>query len=366
VLSWYGRVSGLSYDFTTPGGCNSLQCTLAVPPGWRDRAISTGRVCEAIRGGTIIWAGVLDEPSLTSDGWQVTARGAALFGDDYLAIYSTAWGTGVFNDAVDQAIARGLFWNRITDIGAVANIWTGQQSDSGAMSVTDLLNLGCHKGGLTWQLRTGAFGNNLTVFAVPTTANRILVAGDPVGRAVGDGPTTLYARYQATADNAATNAPATYALTSVSQAGVEAAIGRREDLMDISSAGVYTAGQAQAVATRALARYSRVGFAEPFNVQPGELLNTGGQPVDLGTFWADGITSMVCELWLADYPYGGEVAGGPVTFLVGSYAYNPDGTATITPFQSQRRDWSAVMGVAVDTAPDRTKPAARVTTHPMI
>jgi hypothetical protein len=356
LLSQLGYVTGLGYNFTTPGGCNQLQATLALPGGRPFNALNAGRLVWAMRGGTIAWAGINDEPTQGDDGWQMTAHGAGGFGDDYLAIFSVAWGTAVFNDAVDQAIGRGMAWIRNTDIGAVAGLWTGQAVDSGGQTITDLLTLGTHKGGLTWEVRTVPRGNILTVFAIPTTANRILIVGDPLGRSVGDAPTTLYERYQASADSG--NTPAAFALTSVTSQ-LEGVITRREDLMDISSAGTYTAGQAQAVGNRALARYQRIAFADAVTVQPGELLNLGGQPVDLGLFWQDGITSMVCELWLANYPYGGELAGGPTNILVGQYDYNPDGTATITPFDSQRHDWSSVMGAAVDSAPVRTKPTSK-------
>jgi len=354
LLSQEGSVTGLSYSFSTPGGCNQMQCTLAVSAGWRGNALNPGRLVQAWRGGAVAWAGILDEPVPGQDGWQVTAHGAGAFGDDYLALWTGSWGTGVFDNAVNAAIGRGLPWVN-PGIGAPSGIWTGQTVDSGAQTITDLLNLGCHKGGLTWMVRTGpGDANTLSVFALPTASNRYLITGDPAGRSIGDGPTTLYVRYQATWDTGKT--AATFATTSVTNSAQEAAFGRREDIMDISSAGVYTAGNAQAVASQALKRYQRVAFADPFTVQPGDLLALGGEPVDLGLFFADGFTAMVCELWLADYPYGGEVAGGPVVFLVGEYVFNADGTATITPFNSERHDWSSVMGAAVDATPVRVKP----------
>jgi hypothetical protein len=356
-LGHEGSVDGLSYSFTLPGGCDQLTCTLQVPPTWRSDALNPGRIVRAIRGGAIAWAGRLDEPQPGADGWAVTAHGAGAYGDDYLANYSTAWGSGVFNTCVDNAIGRGLDWIRGTDIGAVSGLWTGQKVDSSTQTVGDLLNLGTHKGGLTWTVRTVARGNVLSVFALPTTANRILICGDPVGRSITEAPTTIYIRYQTAWDT--NKDPATYATTSVTSSGRENAHGRTEDYMDLSSAGVMTSGAAQTVATNALKRYQRASFTDGFTVQPGQLLSQGGQPADLGIFWQDGIQAMVCELWLADYAYGGEVSGGPVNVLIGSYVFNPDGTATITPFESARHDWSSVMGAAIDATPTRVKPHHR-------
>lgn len=353
-LGHYGYVTDLTYSFALPGGCDQLSCTLAVPTSWRSDALNPGRVVKAVRGSAVAWAGILDEPTPGDTGWELAAHGAAAAGDDYLAIWSGTWGTGVFNTCIDNAISRGLDWVRNQDIGAVTDIWVGQKVDSGTQTITDLLNLGTHKGGLTWCVRTIARGNVVSVISLPTVANRILISGDPVGRSISEAPTTLYVRYQTSWDT--NTAAATYATTSVTSSTREAAHGRSEDRMDISSAGVYSSGAAQTAATNALKKFTRAQYSTPFTVQPGQLLNTGGQPVDLGLFWADGFTAMCCELWLADYSYGGEVTGGPVNLLVGGYTYNADGTATITPFESARHDWSSVMGAAVDATPVRVKP----------
>src|SRR5262245_1338348 len=304
-LGHYGYVTDLGYSFALPGGCDQMSCTLATPASWRNEVLNPGRLVRVTRGGTTAWAGILDEPQPGDSGWQVTAHGAGGYGDDYLAIWTGSWGTGVFNNAIDAAISRGLDWTRAQDIGATANIWTGQQVDSGGQTITDLLNLGAHKGGLTWAVQTTARGNIVSVFALPTAANRILSTANPEGRSIADAPTTVYVRYQATWDT--NTVPATYATTSVTSSAREAAQGRSEDLMDISSAGVYPAGAAQAVATSAMKRFTRAAFADPFHIQPGQLLTLGGQACDLGLFWADGITAMVCKLILADYAYGGEV-----------------------------------------------------------
>jgi hypothetical protein len=203
-------------------------------------------------------------------------------------------------------------------------------------------------------VKTTARGNVVTVFALPTVPNRILASGSPEGRSIADAPTTLYVRYQNTWDT--NKKPATYATTSVTASSREAAHGRSEDFMDLSSAGVMSAGTAQGIATAAMKRFTRAAFADPFTIQPGQLLTQGGQPCDLGLFWADGITAMVCQLFLADYALGGEVNFGPLNVLIGSYVYNADGTATLTPFESARHDWSSVMGAAVDATPVRVKP----------
>lgn len=319
------------------------------PPRWRTDALDPGRIVEAYRGGAMVWSGILDEPAPQADGWQITAHGTGVAGNDYRAVWSGTWGTGTPDQAVNNAIAAGLAW-RNPGIGSPAGMWMGQQVDSGAQTVTDLLNLVCNKGGLTWGVTTAAFGNTLTVFPLPAAANRLLIAGGPVPRTVATGASTLRIRYQATPDT--NKHPATYALTSVTDTVREAAQGRTEDYLDISSAGVYTAGQAQAVGAQVLKRFTRAAFTDAFTVRPGALLNMGGAPVDPGAFYVDGIGAMVIRVLLADLGYAGDIARGPVTALVGEYEWDDHAcVAAITPFESLRHRWGDLLSVAAESAP---------------
>ena len=90
-----------------------------------------------------------------------------------------------------------------------------------------------------------------------------------------------------------------------------------ETYADLSSAAVLTANQAKPVGNLVLQRYQRASFAGPFTVGPGQLLTTGGAPVDLGCGMP--YAPMVCRVMLTDYAYGGETTPAPVTFLVGGY-----------------------------------------------
>jgi hypothetical protein len=355
-LSHLGHIGPATYSYTTPGGCDQLSATYYKPPRERSEALNPGRKVAVYRGGSVVWSGVLDEPSPADSGWTVTAHGAGTLGADYRAIYTVAWGTGVFDDAVNAAITRGMDWKN-PGIGAPAGIWTGQQFDSGSQTITDLLNLGCTKGGLTWQVTTGPGGNKLSVFALPSAANRILIATSPVAQSIASGPDALYLRYQSSADGAAA---ATYALTSVVQQNVIDAQGRREEFTDLSSASTMSAGTAQGVGSQVLKRFTRAGFAGPFTFQYGQLLNMGGVPVDPGAFYQDGAAHMICRALLSDFAFSGEVTRGSVQFLVGSYQWD-DGAmvAQITPFESIRSDFSSLMQAAVDSIPVRARATTR-------
>lgn len=332
---WFGaagHVTGLTYSFACPGGCDKASWTLEVPALYRNTMMNPGGNVSIHRGGHVVWNGKLDEPVPTASGWTMTAIGTGNLGTDYLALYSGTWPTGLPDSAVNAAITRGLPWAN-PGIGTPTGIWLGQEIDSGAQTITDLLNLVCTRGGLTWYVNSqpgGLPGNDLSVFTLPTTVNRRLVASTPVPRTLGGDINTIYLRYEVTADNATSGAAATYATTSVANAASVAAHGVIEVYIDLSDVGVQTATAAQAVGNHVLAIYQRASFAGPFTVSPGQLLTTGGQPVDLGTG-----QGTVCQLVLVDYGYGGEVSPGPVSFIVGAYAYDDQAqTAQITPYQS--------------------------------
>lgn len=148
------------------------------------------------------------------------------------------------------------------------------------------------------------------------------------------------------ADNSTATPPvaATYSTVTAVNSQSVAAHGPLEVFLDISDAGTLTSTAAQSVGLGVLAAYQRASFAGPFTVSYGQLLNTGGTPVDIGADQANN----VCRLILTDFGYGGEIAPNiPITFLIGQYEYNDfTQTATITPFASPDLSLSGMLSAA--------------------
>ncbi len=351
-LGSVGHVQALKYSWTIPGGASQLSCTLMVSASTRTQAIDPGRIVQVYRGGALIWEGIMTEPVPTASGWTLSANGAGTYGTNYLAIYTSTWPTSEPDQAVNAAIARGLRWQN-PGIGTPSGIWLGQAVDSGAQTITDLLNLCCTNGGLTWTVTTGSFGNVLSMFALPVApVTRLLLVRQPAPRTLGGDINVIYLRYQTAADNATTGAAAAFATTSATVPASIALHGQREAFMDLSNAGTLSAGAAQAVGTAVLQRYQRASFAGPFAAGAGDLMTTGGQPADLGINHA----GQVAQLILTDYGYGGEIVLGPVTFLIGTYEYDDDAlTGTITPFQYLNTSLTGLLAAAAAALP---QPAA--------
>jgi hypothetical protein len=334
-LGTLGQVTALAYGYVCPGGCDQMSLTLMVPAAYRTQLLSPGWQVRITRGGHQVWDGKLDEPAPSASGWTITAVGTGNRGADFTAIYSDTWPAGQPDESVNQAISRGLPWVN-PGIGTPAGMWLGQEIDPGAQTITALLNLVCTRGGLTWYVNSqpgGLYsGDDLTVFPLPTVPNRLLVCTTPVARTLGGDVNTIVIRYQNAADNAATGAAATFAVTTVQNAQDVAAHQVTETYIDLSAAGTMTQAAAQAVGSAVLQVYQRASFAGPFTASYGQLLNLGGTPIDPGT---DQAGTMV-RLILTDFGYGGEVTPQfPVTFVVGAYVWDDFAqVATITPYQS--------------------------------
>lgn len=351
-LGQVGHVTALKYSWSLPGGPDQLSCTLKAEASLRTDALNPGRIVRVIRGADVIWEGILSEPAPTAQGWTVSAVGAGGYGTNYRAIYTSTWPASEPDQAVNNAISRGMRWTN-PGIGSPSGIWLGQAPDSGSQTVTDLLNSACTYGGLTWSVTSGTYGNTLSVFALPATVNRLLLVRQPAPRTLGGDFNVIWLRYQASADDpTGSGNAATFAVTSVTASASVTAHGQREAYLDLSNAGTMTATAAQAVGNAVLQRYQRANFAGPFAAGPGDLMTTGGQAADLGVNHA----GTVAQLVLTDYGYGGEVVLGPVTFLVGAYEYDDDTlTGTVTPFQYLDASFSGLLSAASAMLP---QPAA--------
>lgn len=343
-----GQMTALDYIYACPGGCFSASWTLMVPSTYRNQMFNPGSQVRIGRGAHILWRGKLDEPVPTSSGWNFTATGDGVRGSDFVAYYTDTWPTGQPDESVNDAISRGLPWVN-PGIGTPSGMWLGQAVDPGAQFISDLLNLVCTRGGLTWYVNSqpgGSIGSSLSVFPLPTTVDRLLVCTQPIPRTLGGYINTIFIRYESAADStnsAGSVNPATYATTSVQDTQSTLIHGVIEDYVDLSNAGVMTQAQAQAVGNYILLVYQSATFAGPFTANYGQLLTVGGQPIDPGSDQAGHVIQVIST----DYGYGGEVTPQfPLTFISGQYEWDDFAqVATITPFQALDQSISGLLSM---------------------
>lgn len=386
-LGQVGHVANLDYTYAIPGGPDQLTCVLQTEPNYRTDAINPGRIVTAHRGGSCIWEGILTEPVPQNTGWQLTANGAGTYGANFGAWWelddTTTWSA---DGPVNFAISRGLRWTNpgLNNPGA----YLGPVQNPGSLTITDFLNLLCTGGALSWQLvqppsassfppgpwvidlfplPTGSDGNPIASAPASNLSSQLytfnrwsrsdlsqslarvppdlyIVNTNPVGRTIRADINTVIVYYQVTADQTATSTAAAVAATyNTTFADIPSSValhGRLEYYLDVSSAGVMTQPQAAQVAQNVLSKYVRANFSGTFSVQPGQLLNVGGYPVDLGCNWGGYMASVQVQ----NAPAGGEVGFAPITFQIGEYEFNDDTqTATITPYQNARTDMASVI-----------------------
>lgn len=340
--AWYylgsiGQVTALTYSFNCPGGCDQMTCTVMVPASYRSQLFNPGDQVRITRGGHTVWTGVLDEPVPTASGWNLAAAGTGALGANFVAYYTDTWPVNEPDESINNAISRGLPWTN-PGVGQPPGAWFGQAVDPGAQTIAALLNLMCTRGGLVWYVNSqpgGPIGNDLSVFPLPSTPSRLLVCTTPVPRSLAGAVRSIFIRYEISADttdSSGNTTPAAYGLVSVSNSAAQAyGASATEQYIDLSNAGVMTAGQATQVGAYILEIYQQISFAGPFTVNYGQLLNMGGTPVDPGADQA----GTVVRLILTDFAFGGSVIPQPVTFIVGSYKWDDIAqTATITPYQT--------------------------------
>jgi hypothetical protein len=349
-----GQVTALTYSFVCPGGCDKMSMTVMVPASYRTQLFYSGWQVRITRGGHQVWDGKIDQAQYSpGQGWSLTAVGTGNRGTDFTDFYAPGdlWPVSEPDEIINRAIGRGLPWVNpgLNSSPYFSQFWLGQATDPGSSTVTAFLNLICTRGGLVWYVNSqpgGIYnGDDLSVFPLPTVPNRLLVCTTPVPRSLGGYTNSLIIRYCSVADNSTASPPVAASfdvVNAINQQSV-AAHGTLEQYLDLSDVGQLSSSAAQAVGNSILQTYVAASYAGPFTVSYGQLLNMGGQSVDLGADQA----GTVAKLVLTDDAYGGSPAPNiPVSFLVGSYSYDDfTQTAQIAPYQSLDESLSGLLSM---------------------
>jgi hypothetical protein len=319
-LDALGDMTALGWSFTSPGGPRELTGTLATDPAAAHNAVMPGRRCGVTVGSHDVWTGRLLDPGLTEAGVAISAVGDAARLDSLFAVAANAYDlTSVFE-------RPGLDVNL-----AVSSVDAGITAASGSITIAQALNDVTEALGQTWNLRD----SGVIVEDLPSTpAGRLLAPDDAGARTLADFASSLVVIYTATGTNAR-------AVTVYDDPILIERWGRIERPLDLTGEGrTYTEAQAVTVAAMTLPRVGRPGFTGSFTVVHGDLLTTGGFPVELSTFRAGDLL----EVDLLDVARGGDAVASVFTIVVAEYAYDAStDTAQITPAQSTRNSLTALL-----------------------
>jgi hypothetical protein len=268
---------------------------------------------------------------------NATGTSTSATGNGACDVTFTQWS---LDQVLNQAISRGMRWTKPT-FGNQG--WMQTLEDSASITTTDFLNNATIQAGLLWYVDVHQ-NNLLQIAAPPTEVNRLIVCQVPNPRSLAAGLNRLWYKYVASV-NGSTQ---TYAYGSVTPDAADGGsqsqnqFGGLEQYVDMTAnnAEVMTSAQAQSNAQNILNQYVTAMYATTYTVRAGQLLTTGGSPVDPASEPAGN----VYRLLLTDGSYGGDVVAGPVTFVGGEVEWDDDSlTAQITPYQSYKSDLQTLL-----------------------
>ena len=316
ILNSLGEVSGWKHTHMYPGGPTAASFTFQGSSQINHPALQMGRIIHAYSGSALVWKGRLNSPQKGTP-WNLTAVGVAAMAKDHVNGNLTT-----LNTQVDAAIANGLPWTRPNDLSAFnPTPPLGQTSPLSTTATLDDLLGQCVSQGDYWTVTPQGV---LTMAGTPVFAGSyLLYITDWPAQTQGDFATVVYGLY--------TGGQVTVTAT----AAQIAKFGRIETTFDT---GTNSSGAATTAAQAKLAELLTPAWSQQFTATRGQLLTTGGIPVDLATVRAN-ISTRICALQTGD-SYGVTNVDIPM----GQVDYDDDsGTLLLTPSTSELDNFSNVL-----------------------
>ena len=228
--------------------------------------------------GVPIWAGVMDEPSDQSGSYS--ASGLAAEGYRYPALNGSGLPTTKPNTAIDEAVVKGLPWDRVDtfstadlssdlqgehpDVGTLLDAWTASQNEQWKVDERGYVTHYAKPSSPTWVLAPG--------FTLGTEASEYVshLAGIRLG------PLTV----TTPSGSASTRRPV--AVPEVGSTDAANKWGYRADVIDLTELGVLSETDAQNIldGMRRRGRH-RFGWTGSLLVRPGQLFGPHGAPARL-------------------------------------------------------------------------------------
>lgn len=318
-LDALGPISALRISTSVKGDVG-LTWQQPLDPKMDHTALRPGRLITVPVSLTSQWQGRMAAPQ-RGQVWNFSADGKSNDPTRWVALAATDNNATNLNEVVDAAITRG--W-RVTRPASLPSLTDGSQV-SGSLTVGEALDQ------VTGQLNEWWTVNRqgqLVAFTLPTILTYVLCAADTAGgRTTTEFVTDVIVLYTDLADF-------TMKTLTRSNTAARAKYDRTEAIYDITSIGPVTTTQAQAAGDNYLSVHGvRLKFTGSFTVAPGQLLNPGGTPVDLGTVEARALTRVI--LTDPDTAAGETTTTGPLQIVTGQTDYDVDADVlTLTPLDT--------------------------------
>ena len=330
--TWLSSVApwgDLTYSTLADGGCGQASWNMQLPRGSRHRSLRRGGIVEVRAGTQNLFKGVLAEPDDNDEGWAFHADGLYTEGTGYMAFDAALNTTSTPDTAIDQAIARGLRWNRPTSIGSTP--FVNGDATEGLQSVPQLLD--DYAQSVSKRSGVDAAGN-VFMRSDPTLPTWHMTPGSGVfGLADDEYASDVYLRYFTTTLALAT--------AHAGDAAAAARFGRKEYAIDGRDLGPLTGPVADGYAAGFVAKgASRLGWTNSLTPSRWQLTTAGGTPAFLPAVKGGQMVRLhgVLDDQGRPLPY--------VDFVIGEATYSAaDDTVTIAPVGLAARSLTDVLAV---------------------
>lgn len=257
----------LSWVTQIRGGMHEITWSMDVDTSFRHPALRTGALVEVFDGPSRIGSGPMNEPDMASG--TFVARGLYRLAENFMALDGAGAPTSIPDTAIDRAILAGLPWTRPASLSVFA---FGANPPDEPFRLSGLLDQFSDSSATYWSVNAAGQIRQGTPVATPTW---YLQPGlTDLGLAEDDYASDLYGRRLVSGG--------TFATTTRGDAVARAAFERREDYVDLTSLGVITVAQANAVLDGLLAKgRARPSFTDSIEVARSQLLTADGVPADL-------------------------------------------------------------------------------------
>lgn len=276
-----GRVSGLTYTWTYPGGPSSAEFKLDTPTSARIPALTQGSLMTIHHGAGIVWSGTVRTIARGAP-WTVQADGIG----GMATREPMPWSTGGSLDAcIDTCIAAGLPWTRPSSISTSTLGSTLPLATTGLDVAMARVLAGVSK---RWMLSVDGV---LSAQADPTVPALIIRADNAPTLTLNDFATEVLGHYNSGID---------YTVRVVN-ATTEARFGRVPKGVDLTAAGTMTLTQATVAAQAILDTLSpTMTIMGDFTVSPGQVVTAAGAPVSLALVTPGVMVRVQLGSWLRD------------------------------------------------------------------
>ena len=329
-LSTLVPVGGIELDARWPLGAYQLDFKMLLRPGQKPSCVVEDALCDLMVGGRVVFPGRISE--VNWDEGTVTVAGLCRDAETVAAFTSGGVTTTIPDTMIDTAISAGD-WpvTRPASLSSVAMAAADVTADVNYIAA--MLDLWADDNGKRWYVdassavRAGVDPTVPEIYVLPGAGQLSWATERQAGKIIG--------RYQTTSGGVL--------------ATVTVGSGRRQRVVDLTTRGPITSGQATSILNSILTQASSGGWSNSLTVAAEQLVTPGGLRPSLERVWSMAARGLMIRLLGHRDPRPGPLKL-TTDVVLGRAVWNVDDREiTLTPIGAVERDFSAIVEAAGGT-----------------